>query len=28
VISIGALPQNIQAQIDFRERWDANLGHS
>ena len=28
VISIRALPQNVQAQIDFREGWDADLGHS
>src|SRR5690242_20890767 len=28
VIRVRALTQNIEAQIDFRESWDANFGHS
>jgi len=28
VVPIGALPQNVQAQIDLGEGWDANRGHS
>ena len=28
VVFIRALPQNVQAQIDLREGWDANLAHS
>ena len=28
VVFVRALPQNVQAQIDFREGWDAHLGHS
>jgi hypothetical protein len=28
VISIRALAQNVEAQIDFREGWDANFDHS
>jgi hypothetical protein len=28
VITVGALAEDVQAQIDFRERWDSNFAHA
>ena len=28
VIAVGALAENVQPQIDFRERWDADFAHA
>src|SRR6202040_1094216 len=28
VIAIGAFAENVQPQIDLRERWDADLAHA
>src|SRR5580658_1290800 len=28
VVAVAALAQNIQAQIDFRERWNADFAHA
>jgi hypothetical protein len=28
VIAVGALTKDVQAQIDFRERWDSDFAHA